>query len=118
MKQILDLETLKPEELVVRVADREINISNIPFEIALDVLDKVDELREKEEYTKRKLLEVFQGIVVEVLHAADESIDESWVRKNVNAFQMMRLIDKIVNPILDGLGMGETQGNVSGSKKK
>jgi len=36
----------------------------------------------------------------------------------VNAFQMMRLIDRIVNPILDGLGMGETQGNATGSKKK
>ena len=118
MKQILDLETLKPDELVVKVAYREINISNIPFEIALDVLEKVDDLREKGSYTKRKLLEVFQGIVVDVLHAADESIDETWVRKNVNAFQMMRLIDKIVNPILDGLGMGETQGNVTGSKKK
>jgi hypothetical protein len=118
MKQILDLETLKPEELVVRVAGREIDISNIPFEIALDVLEQVDELRGKENYTKRELLKIFQGIVINVLHAADESIDETWVRKNVNAFQMMRLIDRIVNPILDGLGMGDTQGNVSGSKKK
>ena len=118
MSEIVDLKTLKPEELVIRIADKNINISNIPFEIALDVIEKVDELKEDENYSKRKLMLIFQDIVIKVLHEADNSIDEKWVRKNVNGFQMMRLIDKIVNPILDGLGIGGQQGNTKSLKKK
>lgn len=118
MSEIVDLKTLKPDELIVRIADREITISNIPFEIALDVIEKVDELKEDENYSKRKLLIIFQDIVVKMLHEADNSIDEKWIQKNVNAFQMMRLIDKIVNPILDGLGIGGQQKNTKSLKKK
>jgi hypothetical protein len=118
MSEIVDLKTLKPEELVIRIADKNINISNIPFEIALDVIEKVDELKEDENYSKRKLMLIFQDIVIKVLHEADSSIDEKWVRKNVNAFQMMRLIDRIVNPILDGLGIGGQQNNTKSLKKK
>ena len=65
MKQILDLETLKPDELVVKVAAREINISNIPFEIALDVLEKVDNLKDKGSHTKRELLKAMEGHIIE-----------------------------------------------------
>ena len=118
MAEIIDLKVLKPEELIVQIADKEINISNIPFEIALDVIEKMDELGEENNISKRKLLSVFKDIAIQVLHDADNSIDEKWIRKNVNAFQMMRLIDKIVNPILDGLGIDGESGNTKGTKKK
>jgi len=121
MPEIVDLKTLKPDDIIIELGDKKINISNIPFEVALDIIDKVDELREEKDYSKRKLLSMFRDIVIKVLHEADPEIDEKWVRKNVNAFQMMILIDKIVNPILKGLGMGvttqETEGNVSSKKK-
>jgi|GEM_PF-2575316 len=118
MSEIIDLKTLKPDELIIRIANKDINISNIPFEIALDVIEKFDELKLDENYSKRKLLIIFQDIVVKMLHEADNSIDEKWIRKNVNAFQMMRLIDKIVNLILDGLGIGGKQDNTKSLKKK
>jgi hypothetical protein len=118
MSEIIDLKTLKPDELIIRIADKNINISNIPFEIALDVIEKFDELKEDENYSKRKLMFIFQDIVIKVLHEADNSIDEKWVKKNVNGFQMMLLINKIVNPILDGLGIDGQQNNIKGTKKK
>ena len=121
MPEIVNLEVLRPAELMIELGEKRINIANIPFEVALDVIEKVDELREEKDYSKRKLLSMFRDIVVEVLHEADPEIDEKWVRKNVNAFQMMRLIDKIINPILEGLGIGGSMGNgkdSAGSKKK
>jgi hypothetical protein len=118
MTEIVDLKILKPDELVIRIADKDINISNIPFEIALDIIEKMDELGEEENLSKRKLLSIFKDIVINVLHETDNSIDEKWVRKNVNAFQMMRLIDRIVNPILDGLGIGAKSGTGKVTKKK
>ena len=118
MSEIIDLKTLKPDEMIIKIADKNIKISNIPFEIALDMIEKMDELKEDEKYSNRKILNLFKDIVIKVLHEADETINEKWVQKNVNAYQMMILIDKIVNPILDNLGMGGESGNVKSSKKK
>ena len=121
MPEIVDLKTLKPDELIIELGDKKIKISNIPFEVALDIIEKMDEFQEDKDYSKRKLLNMFRDIVIEVLHEADPEINEKWVRKNINAFQMMKLIDKIVNPILEGLGIGnatrETSGTVSSKKK-
>jgi len=118
MAEIVDLKTLKPDELVIRIADKEIKVSNIPFEVAVDVIAKFDELQKEKDYSNREMMIVFRDIVVAVLHEADGDIDGEWVRKNVNAFQMMRLIEKIVDPMLDALGIRSSSGNTKGTKKK
>jgi len=118
MAEIVDLKTLKPDELVIRIEGREIKVSNIPFEIALDMIAKFDKLQENKTHSNREMMLLFRDIVVAVLHEADSGIDDEWVRKNVNAFQMMRLIEKIVDPMLDALGIKSSFANKKGTKKK
>jgi len=81
----------------------------VPFEVAISILEKMEAFqagpqvdpqvnlqvprggssRGETGRSKKKLLAIFQEIVVDVLHEVDGSIDQAWVRKNVNAAQMM-----------------------------
>ncbi len=98
---IINLDAMRPEKQVIKIAGKSINTSKISFGIILDMIDKMEGMDDKKN-TKR-MLSMFGGIINQILKEADNEINDEWIKEHIDGFMYMTLIDKIVTPLLDSV---------------
>ena len=89
-----------------------VNLSAISFGTMLELIDKIESIDTTKSSTKQMLL-VFSETIDRMLKEADEKIDDEWIKENIDAFQKMTLIDKVITPLMTDMNK-----TVDTSKKK
>jgi len=107
--EILDLGSIKPLKRVFKVADKEIDVTIIPFEIMLDIADNLEMFQSlsKKELKGSELksaLKLLYDITIKVCKNADAKIDEAWLNRNIDVVQMFSLMAFIIKPLFEKLG--------------
>jgi len=107
--EILDLGSIKPSKRVFKVADKEIDVTVIPFEIMLDIADNLEMFQSlsKKELKGSELksaLKLLYDITIKVCKNADAKIDEVWLNRNIDVVQMFSLMAFIIKPLFEKLG--------------
>ena len=103
---IIDLDVMCPKEQIVVIAGKKINTSMISFGIILELIDKIGDLGEIKDGSRKstkKMMLLFGDVVDKILKEADSTIDDKWIKKHINGFMYMTLIDQVITPLLDGV---------------
>ena len=103
---IIDLDVMCPKEQIVVVAGKKIDTSMISFGIILELIDKIEDLGDIKDggrKSTKKMMLLFGDVVNKILKEADSTIDDKWIKKHINGFMYMTLIDQVVTPLLDGV---------------
>jgi hypothetical protein len=125
LSDIEDLDALKPPERKIKIGGKVIDVSNIPFDVSLDVIrnlpilikmgkmikaggieDSVEEVNGK---SMEDCLKLLYDVVKKVLKNADPEIDDDWIEKNISFSQMVRLTQIIMEPVMSSLGTEDGQ---------
>ena len=117
---IIDLDVMRPEKQIIKVAGKSIDTSMISFGIMIDMIDKIEDMSDVKagsKKTAKRYLSTFKDVIDEILKEADKDIDDKWIKENINGFMYMILIDKIVTPLLDNVTNMQTS-TKSITKKK
>lgn len=107
---VLDLNKIKPPERKVKLKDKEINTSQIPASVSLEIIENYEKLQEEDPES----LEILFDIVMNIIDSQndDEEITKDWLLENTNFDQLYRLIDFIMEPIQNRVEEeAENQGN-------
>ena len=107
--EILDLGSIKPARRVFKIADKEIDVTVIPFEIMLDIADNMEmfqalskkELKGSEVKSALKLL---YDITIKVCKNSDPKVDEKWLNQQIDVVQMFSLMAFVIKPLFAKLG--------------
>jgi len=124
--EILDLGSIKPAKRVFKIADKEIDVTIVPFEIMLDIAENLEmfqalskkDLKGSEVKTALKLL---YDITIKVCKNADSKIDEKWLNQQIDVVQMFSLMAFVIKPLFEKLGDEENPllaGLFEGKSKK
>lgn len=101
---IINLDAMRPKKKIIKVAGKNLDVTNISFGTMLDMIDKMGRMgTDKSSMKNRKMLETFGEIVDDILKRADEEIDDKWIKENINGYMRMRLINEVVTPLMDGV---------------
>jgi len=104
-EQIVDLDAVKPQKKIIRLAGKDIDVSIIPFEKVLDMIDKIDAAEEdKPGYTKM-ILGTFSGVMKDILKESNSEITDEWIQKNIDSTRMLKLINEIIIPLMRDLNV-------------
>lgn len=125
MSEIEDLDALKPPERKIKIGGKVIDVSNIPFDVSLDVIrnlptlvkmgkmvkagETFDNVEEVEGKSIEDCLRLLHDVVKKVLKNADPEINDDWIGKNIGFSQMIRLTQIIMEPVMSSLGTGDSQ---------
>lgn len=101
-QEILDLDKLVPEQRLVRLAGKEIDVSKIPSRVTLEIAKKSDVLKSGSDESFPVLLDV----IVKVCKPSFPEITQDWIIDNTSLDQLLALIEFILQPIKD-----RTEGN-------
>ena len=103
--KIVDLNAIKPSKKTILLAGKEIDISIIPFERVLDVVDRVDSVNEDQPGYTKMILGTFSTTMKNILKDADASITDEWLLKNIDSTRMLKLINEIIIPLMQDLNV-------------
>jgi len=103
--KIVDLDAVKPPKKIIRLAGKEIDVSIVPFEKVLDMLDKIDVVDEKTPGYTKLILGTFSGVMKDILKDSDEDITDDWIHKNIDSTRMLKLINEIIIPLMQDLNV-------------
>jgi hypothetical protein len=98
---VLDLDILKPEEKKIILGGKEFDITFIPYDIALSVVDAAPALKKLEDKqlpTKDEYEKIF-NIIFEIFHECDETIEKKWLRRQINWERFQELMPVIFSAI-------------------
>jgi hypothetical protein len=125
LSEIEDLDALKPPERKIKIGGKVIDVSNIPFDVSLDVIRNLptlikmgkmvkagefdDNVKEVNGKSMEDCLKLLLDVVKKVLKNANSEIDDNWIEKNISFSQMVRLTQIIMEPVISSLGTGEDQ---------
>ena len=114
--KIHDLDVLRPEPEIVKLAGKEIDISYIPSGVALDIMslrqeledltntqDKVDKIEEGGEEAQ-KSFDIAADICSKITSAQHEEMTKEWLLVNTDIIQLRALIDFVTNAVFKSLG--------------
>jgi hypothetical protein len=131
--ELIDLDVIKPKPRQVKIQGKIIDISLIPFDVTLEMAEHFDtfvklgkslkgvsmnKLKAGEIDTDingksiKDALSLLHRCTVRILTNADPEITEEWVQKNVSSEQMMLLIQKMLEPLMEQWG---TQKKIPGA---
>ncbi|WP_284037462.1 hypothetical protein [Neobacillus sp. 114] len=96
-QDILDLDKLIPEQRIVRLSGKEIDVSKIPSRVTLEIAKKSDVLKSGSEESFPLLLE----LIVKICKPSQPDITSEWIIDNTSLDQLMALIEFILKPIKD-----------------
>jgi len=115
--EIIDLNEIAPPKRLVRIKDKEIDVSIIPFKITLEMMKhqtefmelgkmvesgKIEDKSQSEQVVRR--LETMFEITKRLLKNSDPDIDDDWVDKNLSSRQVILLINRIMEFMFDEFG--------------
>lgn len=96
-QEILDLDKLIPEQRIVKLAGKEIDVSKIPSRVTLDIAKKSDVLKSGSDESFPLMLDM----VVKICKPSQPDITTDWIVDNTSLDQLMALIEFILKPIQD-----------------
>ena len=112
--EILDLDAIKPKERKFKIGGKEIDVTVIPFDVMLDIVDNIDKFKlitaNLEEPDKlsagdlkdiRELLQLLFDTTVKVCSNSNKAINKEWLQKNVDMTQMIKLLAFIIGPLME-----------------
>lgn len=97
MSQVLNLNTIIPEERKFILSDKEIDVSRIPARITF-------ELAQKEDVLNSGTMESFDlifDLAVKICQVSDKSITKDWILDNCELTQLQELMTFVLKPIFD-----------------
>ncbi|KAB2337656.1 hypothetical protein F7731_08670 [Cytobacillus depressus] len=109
-QEILDLDKLIPEQRIIRLAGKEIDVSKIPSRVTLEIAKKSDVLKSGSEESFPVLLD----LVVKICKPSQPDITSDWIIDNTSLDQLLALVEFILKPIkdrTDGEGKNEASPN-------
>lgn len=103
---VLDLDAVRPEKRLVKLAGKEIDVTVIPFEVMLDIVDKLDSFQALEKdgsdgAAVKGVLEFLYKTMLRVCQVSDKSLTEDWLREHTDVVQMVQLMGFVVAPLLE-----------------
>jgi hypothetical protein len=101
--QVLDFEDFIPEEKFVKLKDKQFNVSEIPFEIALQVnqvLPVLTDLAAGKEIEEENFKKLFK-LIYSIFKVSDPELDEAWLQKNLTLPRFNKIITFIFEAIFD-----------------
>ncbi len=106
---VLDLDAVRPEKRLVKLAGKEIDVSVIPFEVMLDIVDKLDSFEALEKdgsdgAAVKGALEFLYKTTLRVCQISDKGITEDWLREHTDVVQMVQLMTFVVAPLMERIG--------------
>ncbi len=103
---VLDLDAVRPEKRVVKLAGKEIDVTVIPFECMLDIIDKLDSFQALEKDSAdgaavKGALEFLYQTTLRVCQVSDKKITDEWLREHADVVQMVQLMSFVVAPLME-----------------
>jgi len=107
--KMVDLDILRPERKMTKLANKEFDLSYIPVGITFEVDELVNELStlDMEKLKINDPEEVKKGLSLSVKLCAtftsfwEPEINEDWWMKNANAFQIRKMADQLKETLAD-----------------
>lgn len=93
--EILDLDKLIPDQRIVRLAGKEINVSKIPSRVTLEIAEKSDVLQSGSNESFPLLLDM----IVKICKPSQPDITTDWLVDNTSLDQLLALIEFVLKPI-------------------
>lgn len=95
--EILDLDKLIPQKRIVKLAGKEIDVSKIPSEVTLEIVEKIDVLSSGESESFPLVFDM----IVKICNATDpdEEITKDWLVKNTSLDQLITLMEFVMEPV-------------------
>ena len=113
---IIDLDVIKPKERVVKLCGKTIDITMISFDIILDIMEKTQTLDvEHEGKDQIAMLRLFKDTINRILKESDKTIDDKWLKANMDHMRYMAAIDQTITPMMNEFT--ETRGDAKSKKK-
>lgn len=121
-EMVLDLDAFTGEPKKIKLGGKEFDLSFIPFEVSLKIYSLIPEM-EKMQEGRTITVEDYDKIlatVLEVLRISDETVDEKWLRKQINLKRFNPLITFIFSAVFDegkkneSAEVDDTSGSTSG----
>ena len=116
-EEIIDLNIIAPPKRIIKVKDKEIDVSVIPFKTTIKMMKHSADFQklgqmvedgsvndESEEGQMVTHLETMFEITKDILNNSDKSIDDEWVDKNLSGKQVIMLINKIMGFVFEEFG--------------
>lgn len=95
--EILDLDKLIPEQRIVKLAGKEIDVSKIPSRVTLEIAEKADVLKSGSEESFPLMLDM----IVKICKPSQPDITTDWLVDNTSLDQLLALIEFVLKPIQD-----------------
>ena len=123
--EIIDLDVIKPKPRQVKIQGRVIDVSLIPFDVTLEMAEHFNTFVKLGKAFKgmstnklmagdmdtdidgksiKDVLSLLHRCTVRILTNADSEITEEWVQKNISSEQMILLIQKMLEPLMEQWG--------------
>jgi hypothetical protein len=101
---ILDLDNLIPDQRIIKLAGKEIDVSKIPSRVTLEIAEKADVL----ESGSAKSFPLLMDMIIKIMN--DPEVTEDWLMDNTSVQQLLALINFILEPIKDQAQESEKDG--------
>ncbi|CRK80304.1 hypothetical protein [Neobacillus massiliamazoniensis] len=96
-QEILDLDKLIPEQRIIRLAGKEIDVSKIPSRVTLEIAEKSDVLKSGSNESFPLLLDM----IVKICKPSQPDINSDWLIDHTSLDQLLSMIEFILKPIQD-----------------
>lgn len=93
--KILNLNELVPDRRIIKLADKEIDVSRIPSRVTFDLIKNSEKLSKETDDS----LDVLMGLVVKICKQSCPDITEDWLIDNTDIEQWQALIKFVLEPI-------------------
>lgn len=103
--KIVDLDVIKPQQKKIKIAGKEIDLSIIPFERILDVIENIDTVDENDKGYTKAILGNFNKVMRDILKDSDKEITDEWIDKNIDYTRMLALIQEIIMPLFQDMNI-------------
>ncbi len=109
--EILDLDAIRPPERKIKLAGKEIDVTLVPFDAMLDILDNYEKFKAlgttKEANLKgdelKSMMEWLYETTVKICGRSDDGITKEWLGENTDIVQMIALMGFVIQPLMEKL---------------
>lgn len=102
-EMVLDLDTFSGEPKKIKLGGKEFDLSFIPFEVSLRIYSLIPEMEKMQEGRSITVedYDKILAVILEVLRISDESVDEKWLRRQINLKRFNPLLTFIFSAVFD-----------------
>lgn len=95
--EILDLDKLKPRKRLIKLSGKEIDVSTIPSEVTLEIVEKADVI----ESESAESFDLVFDMIIKICNVTnpDDGITKEWLVKNTSLEQLTAMMEFVMKPI-------------------